>query len=237
MVASAAPCSCDALAEPLQPQVEQATVIVRATVERFEVAGPLREAINDAGGLDSAYPDGGVATLRVRTAWKGDVQPTLRVHTTGDCVYEFQVGREYVVFARLVGKSLETDRCTRTQPLDKAWYDVAKLGKGTRIGATPPLTALRKGDLIWGPFDQLMDQLLMHPPAPVVVADAPIDTLAQAQAAVLDSLQPLDVGRWQGLERNGWFFLSAQPLGEPGAFGRGFAVKRGDQRIYWYNVW
>jgi hypothetical protein len=90
-------------------------------VERFEMKG-----------------SGRIATIRVRTVWKGPEASRLYVATgggDGDCGYHFIVGMEYLVFARQGGPdALQTSVCTRTkQASGESVEDLRELGPGTPL--------------------------------------------------------------------------------------------------------
>jgi len=83
-------------------------------------------------------------TFAVSRVWKGSAEPTITVTTapkSPSCGgYEFQQGQEYLVYARAVDATLvpkqpanivlQTELCSRTQPLADATADLAALGDG-----------------------------------------------------------------------------------------------------------
>lgn len=80
----------------------------------------------------SGTPDQGVyATpfvIEVTKVWKGANQPTVTVATSNsDCAYNFEVGKEYLIFAEALDGQLRADSCSRSQPLATAERDIALL--------------------------------------------------------------------------------------------------------------
>lgn len=73
-------------------------------------------------------------TLQVLEAWKGTDEATVQVHTGmggGDCGFNFEEGREYVVYASSSEGELEVYSCSLTGLL--ADSDTESLGEGTVI--------------------------------------------------------------------------------------------------------
>ena len=69
----------------------------------------------------------------VERVWKGKVENAVTTSTGGDsgaCGYDFEEGREYLVYAYGDKESLGTGICTRTQPVIDAYVDMAALGPG-----------------------------------------------------------------------------------------------------------
>lgn len=69
----------------------------------------------------------------VERAWKGVTETTATVSTgidSGACGYDFEEGREYLVYAYGSNELLGSGICTRTQPVMDAYVDLAALGPG-----------------------------------------------------------------------------------------------------------
>jgi hypothetical protein len=102
--------------------VKQADAVFVGLVERFELKD-----------------HGRVATLRVRTVWKGPKVTRIEVATGGgdaDCGFHFIVGIDYLVFAREdISGTLHTTICTRTkQASGETVDDLKTLGPGSPVG-------------------------------------------------------------------------------------------------------
>ncbi|MBS1251365.1 MAG: putative cell wall hydrolase LytN [Anaerolineales bacterium] len=72
-------------------------------------------------------------TFRVSEVWKGPRRGKLTVLTARhgiDCGYEFESGKEYLVYAAGAENRLVVWFCSRTQPLAEAREDLAVLGAG-----------------------------------------------------------------------------------------------------------
>jgi hypothetical protein len=80
--------------------------------------------------LGSEYLPNRLVTFRVDEAWRGGVSGVIEVHTGsggGDCGFDFQAGRRYLVFAHQWKGKLSTGICSPTKLLDKAKDDLAYL--------------------------------------------------------------------------------------------------------------
>ena len=78
--------------------------------------------------LGSEYPPDRLVTFRVHEAWRGGVSGVIEVHTgggLGDCGFDFQAGRRYLVFAHESKSQLSTGICSPTKLLDEATADLA----------------------------------------------------------------------------------------------------------------
>lgn len=78
-------------------------------------------------------------TLEVLEAWKGIDEATVQVHTGfggGDCGFNFEGGREYVVYASSSEDGFEVYSCSLTGLL--ASSDTESLGEGTVISESAP---------------------------------------------------------------------------------------------------
>lgn len=131
-------CSC---APPDSPEValEQATAVFAGRV--IEVRPPPQRAM-----MSSADPT--FIVFEVSQAWKGTDQTPFVVSTASDsatCGYNFQVGQEYIVYARpfsITKQPLDASLCSRTAPLDQAQDDLDALGPGTQPIAVAEPTAV-----------------------------------------------------------------------------------------------
>lgn len=87
----------------------------------------------------SGQVDGGAAEtvevrLEVSQVWKGAESRTVLLKTPGSsasCGFNFEQGREYVVYASQQEGNLTAGLCSRTSPLASAADDLAVLGSGT----------------------------------------------------------------------------------------------------------
>lgn len=76
------------------------------------------------------------ATFAASKKWK-DVGENLMVVNTPfpqNCGYTFEVGKEYLVYAKKNRVTYKTSTCYRTVPIENAEEDLAKLGKSGTIG-------------------------------------------------------------------------------------------------------
>ncbi|MEZ4732162.1 MAG: hypothetical protein R3E79_34020 [Caldilineaceae bacterium] len=78
----------------------------------------------DAYKLNGMYVS--VETVAVTKMWKGPTNTTLMI-ANHMCSYPFQVGKEYLIFAREIEGQLVADSCNRTQPIETAASDIAVL--------------------------------------------------------------------------------------------------------------
>ena len=131
-------CSC-LPPEPPQDALEKADAVFLGVVERNEVKGtPNKVDMEGVTGygkwrLDYQYKE---ATFRVITVWKGVPQEVIPVHTSFHgtmCGYNFEVGFEYLVYARESDGALHTSICSRTRPRHDAGEDLQALGPGTAV--------------------------------------------------------------------------------------------------------
>jgi hypothetical protein len=104
-------------------------------------------ALDFGGPVDGVFSTGDPVevTFRVSALWKGPSQRSMVVHTvrsTVSCGYEFQLGREYLVYATGSDKHLATGLCTRTRPLEQAGVDLAELGDSLPLPPEPPPSLL-----------------------------------------------------------------------------------------------
>ncbi|HSH80789.1 MAG TPA: hypothetical protein VLA19_19850, partial [Herpetosiphonaceae bacterium] len=73
-------------------------------------------------------------TFEVSQVWKGAASRTVQLQTPGSsasCGFNFEQGREYVVYASQQEGSLTSGLCSRTTLLASAADDLAALGTGT----------------------------------------------------------------------------------------------------------
>jgi hypothetical protein len=61
--------------------------------------------------------------------WKGPDVEELTIFTKGGCASEFEVGREYLVYAIRIDGRLLTNVCMRTQNINDAAEDLNRLGQ------------------------------------------------------------------------------------------------------------
>ena len=70
-------------------------------------------------------------TLTLTECWKGGLGATVVVRTglsDADCGVQFEVGSDWLVYAGGPLDDLGASLCSRTQPLEKAAYDLEQLG-------------------------------------------------------------------------------------------------------------
>lgn len=123
-------------------ELERSTAVFAGTV--VDVADANRGPI-----ISSADPI--AFTFQVTRVWKGPIHTTLIISSArggASCGYEFEVGREYLVYADGTETHLQASLCSRTQPLSVAGEDLKALGEGERptpeppeLDETPPLSA------------------------------------------------------------------------------------------------
>ena len=125
--------ACDCDVPDLATARDQAVAVFAGQVERIEPAPGPQIALGDPVRV----------TVRVSRVWEGDVSSTTMIATArseASCGYEFQAGRDYVIYAREPGTTLinrtahstmlETGLCSRTRPLAEAQDDLVALGAG-----------------------------------------------------------------------------------------------------------
>ena len=93
-------------------------------------------------------------TFRVDAVWKGPMQNILRVTTAREgisCGYSFEMGVEYLVYARGIATELRVSKCSRTQQLPASDEDLVALGEGIAPPDSPPfLRMLGLGAILAG---------------------------------------------------------------------------------------
>jgi hypothetical protein len=105
-------CSCMVSPDPQTAMAESAAVFAGRVVEVVP-GDPVRY------------------TFEVTRLWKGVASATVQLfsaQSSASCGYEFAQGQEYLVFANLGERGLETSLCSRTAPLADAAADLAALG-------------------------------------------------------------------------------------------------------------
>ncbi|TCP70668.1 hypothetical protein [Baia soyae] len=73
-----------------------------------------------------------IATLHVSKRWKGDLDPELTVYTAlsgAACGFDFEMEKEYLVYATKENGHLTTTICSRTKLLSEAQADLDVLNK------------------------------------------------------------------------------------------------------------
>jgi hypothetical protein len=94
-------------------------------------------------------------TFRVSKVWKGPISATLAVTTArsgASCGYEFESGRDYLVYAEGTDQGLTVSLCSRTQRLSEADEDLAILGDGIVPAAAHPDMLGRIPPICWPVF-------------------------------------------------------------------------------------
>lgn len=90
--------------------------------------------------------------FEVKESWKGINQTQVIVQTDGNsssCGYEFEGGKEYIVYANETDGTLTVTLCSRTELLSSASGDLEELGKGEEPSEQ---VKLNLSDLVERPF-------------------------------------------------------------------------------------
>lgn len=85
-------------------------------------------------------------TFDVDRAWKGVTKDRVTVATPANsaaCGYEFEEGKEYLIYSHDDDETLDVTICSRTQPLDEATADLIVLGEGYQ-----PVQASDEGNVV-----------------------------------------------------------------------------------------
>ena len=109
-------------------------------------AGEVTNIESDEGPVINST-DPVMVTFQVIEVWKGAPQNTITITTpreSASCGFNFEVGREYVVYAWDNGDGLSTNLCSRTAELSPDLEDLDALGPGT----VPPQE--NNGAIAWG---------------------------------------------------------------------------------------
>lgn len=115
-------CSCAPVGSPAEEMARSAAV----------VAGRVLRIDAPPGGMVSTG-DPVHVVLQVDRVWKGPASSTLVIVTARhsvSCGFPFEVGEEYLVYARAADGELHASMCSRTAPLASAAGDMAALGPG-----------------------------------------------------------------------------------------------------------
>jgi hypothetical protein len=125
-------CSC------MQPPAPQEAMAGSVAVFVGTVTG-----IQQPGGAIQSSADPALVTFEVSQVWKGPEFTNLLVQTSqssASCGYEFEFGRDYLVYASGSETDLSTGLCSRTTLLTNAELDVTELGEATTpVEANPDL--------------------------------------------------------------------------------------------------
>jgi len=116
-------CSCVEIPSP-EIALQRSAAVFAGEVLSVRQKGP-----NLFGGGYAEHPIR--VTFRVTETWKGVEADRLTVHTSmSTCGFDFDEGRQYLVYAYESPQGLATGICTRTADLAKASDDMAALGNG-----------------------------------------------------------------------------------------------------------
>jgi hypothetical protein len=80
--------------------------------------------------------DDTLVTLFVMTSWKGVDEPLMVVKTNlseASCGYDFEIGRDYLIFAYGKEKPLSTGLCAGARFLENASQELEELDKGEKV--------------------------------------------------------------------------------------------------------
>jgi hypothetical protein len=121
LVPGAFACSCLQPAPPLKALAESDAVFSGTVVSLSEPMLPTSSA-----DLMSVEFD-------VAQVWKGDISQKEEIHTalsSASCGFNFEAGRDYIVYANEYGGRLQASLCSRTSLLSDAQEDLQALGAG-----------------------------------------------------------------------------------------------------------
>lgn len=116
-------CSC-AMSESPDKELDRSTAVFAGKVTDIQ----LRD------GFVISTDDPVTVTFEVSEVWKGSVQKVQTIRTVRSetsCGYEFEAGKEYLVYANGSAANLEVFLCSRTRLLTTAVPDLVVLGAGT----------------------------------------------------------------------------------------------------------
>jgi hypothetical protein len=125
-------CSC---LPPGPPKVELAQSVAVFAGRVISIEKPSDTLMSSANPIS--------VTLQVSTIWKGPAHQTVVVQTGPDsagCGFSFEVGQEYLVYARGTETNLMVSLCSRTQRLTDATEDIRQLGQGMAPQPQQPLS-------------------------------------------------------------------------------------------------
>jgi hypothetical protein len=74
-------------------------------------------------------------TIAVKEIWKGDIYEEITIYTPAQspmCGYDFEEGKEYLIYANEWKDTLTVSLCSRTQLLSAATEDLQDLGEGKK---------------------------------------------------------------------------------------------------------
>lgn len=119
-------------------------------------AGKVIDIVDQSGSNPEAsgYLGGFKVTFEVSKVWKGKLEKQQVVLTSGSsasCGYNFEKGKEYLVYANGQGTQLQTGLCSGTTLLTNAQRDLAVLGRG-KTPAAPTSNAaqqLQRNKQLW----------------------------------------------------------------------------------------
>ena len=140
-------CSC-VPPESVQKELEKSDAVFRGVVTDMEK--PAQFFGGSSGDLVEV-------TLEVEETWKGVETKEVIVQTaisSASCGFEFEVGKEYLVYARQTGEGLHVSLCSRTAAIEYATNDLDELEKGKTdfkeevTKANPSQTGLQTSILI-----------------------------------------------------------------------------------------
>ena len=101
--------------------------------------------IQQPSGLTQSSADPSLVTFEVSQVWKGPEFTNLQIQTaqsSASCGFDFEFGRDYLVYASGTEAELSASLCSRTTLLTNAEADVADLGEAiTPVEANPALPA------------------------------------------------------------------------------------------------
>lgn len=122
-------CSCVQLDSPLT-SLNESTAVFAGQVTDIDISD----------GITFSSADPMKATFNVAQSWKGLVEKNTTVSTarsSASCGFDFETGREYLVYAYGNDNDLQVSLCSRTNLLARAGDDLSALGQGEIYTAEP----------------------------------------------------------------------------------------------------
>lgn len=123
-------CDCVRLKPPSRATRQEAPFIFRGTVVEIVERHEQTTRTYDGGAATSVRPLDRYVVFRVTAAWSGVSDPRVEVVSElSDCMFPFEIGTEYLVFAhRDARRRATTSICTRTAAMSGASATLAVLG-------------------------------------------------------------------------------------------------------------
>jgi hypothetical protein len=135
----AEPCDCRRLPEPSPGIGTEATFIFTGRVVEVRERSEHLIITRETSGETSVRPLERSVVFQLSRAWRGVTSKTFTVNTDwSDCMYPFEVGSDYLVFADLANRGRPyTSICYRTTPADRAEPLLKLLGAPSYVAPRP----------------------------------------------------------------------------------------------------